>query len=415
MHTTAEALDASDSLKHLREEFIITNETYFLGNSLGLQPRGVKAAVLAEIDRWATLAVEGHFEGDTAWLRLDQNLKPGLSEICGCSPHEVAAMNSLTVNLHLILSRFYQPSGKRKLIITEPKPFPSDWYALESAIAAKGLNPTDCLVELKPRQGEVTLRTEDIISEIQRRGDEVCMICIGAVQYYTGQFFNVKDITEAVHQVGGIAIWDCAHAVGAVELKLHSWQVDAAVFCCYKYLNGGPGAVGGIYVHEKWLNGTIPRGQLLGWFGHEEKTRFAMDNRFIPEAGVDSFRLSEIPALSAVCLLTSLDVYAKTTMIALRAKSVAMTTFLIDLMQSKEHCSKIKLVTPTDPTHRGGHLSLRFPDDTCEAIHTKLTTAGFIVDYRKPGVIRIAPSPFYNTFTEIQHLVETLELIMSDY
>ena len=413
MNTTAEALDAADPVRHLREEFLQTKDTYFLGNSLGLQPRGVAELVKVELDRWGELAVKGHFSGETAWLRLDQKLKPILSEIVGCSTHEVAAMNSLTVNLHLLLSRFYQPSAKRRFIITETKPFPSDWYALQSVIASRGLS-ADCLVELKPRDGESTLQTEDIISVISSLGEEVSLICMGAVNYYTGQLFEVEKITGAVHAVGGLAIWDCAHAVGAVKLDLHGWDVDAAVFCCYKYLNGGPGAVGGMFVHEKWTHASIPRGQLLGWFGHEEKTRFDMDNVFVQEPGIDSFRMSEIPALSAVCLLASLEIFKKTSIGALRQKSIAMTTFMLDLMASKECCSQINVITPRDPRHRGGHLSLMFPDDeACEAIYHKLTEAGFMVDYRKPRVIRVAPCPLYNKFSEIFNLINALEQILS--
>ncbi len=411
-------IDALDEMRGFREEFLLPNGTYFLGNSLGAQPRNAAGAVQAELSRWQTLGVEGHFLGQTAWMNLDQLLKPELSKILGCQEQEVGAMNTLTVNLHLLLSRFYWPEGCRKIILTEPRPFPSDWYALESAIRARGEDPAECLVELRPRDGEVTLRTEDILAQISSYGDRLCMVCMGAVQYYTGQYFDVARITEAAHEVGALALWDCAHAVGAVELRLSDWGVDAAVFCCYKYLNGGPGAVGGIYVNRKYLNHESPaKGQLLGWFGHEEKTRFDMTNEFRPAPGIDSFRLSEIPAFSAVCLLASLRIFSKTTMAALRKRSLMLTSLLISEIRARPLCEQmLEIVTPEREEDRGGHVSLKLRGDeaACRAMHAKIEKRGFVVDYRRPGVLRIAPSPFYNTSEEVKKFAEALNLIFNE-
>jgi kynureninase len=402
----------------LSAEFVLPDKkTYFLGNSLGLQPKKTAEMVVKEMERWAKLGVSGYFQGDTAWLNLDQQLKPEMARLVGAEEDEVAITGTLTGNIHLLFSRFYRPSKRRRKILVEYRPFPSDWYAMESQIRAHGFDPADCLVELQPREGERTLRDEDIVAMIGSLADELAVVFLGAVQYFTCQLFDIAGITAAAHAVGSLAIFDCAHAVGVVPLNLRTSDVDAAVWCSYKWLNGGPGAVGGLFVNRRLFPSgeTPPAGQLLGWWGHEEKTRFKMDNHFVPAGGADCFRLSNAPIFSLVSLLASLRVFARTSIGEIRVRSLQLTRYLIDFVETSEVCrANIQVITPCEDHRRGGHVSLLLRDEqTAQTVLRALETRGFVVDYRAPGVLRVAPSPLYNTDAEVHEFCRVLEDVLA--
>ena len=406
---------SNEFIDNLRDRFSVPSTgTYFLGNSLGLMPKNVPQMVSDELQRWSEKGVEAHW-GDQGWLSIDKMIKPTLSKLIGAADmSEIAVCHTLTVNLHLLLSRFYRPDNKRSVIMVEKRPFPSDWYAVMSRITASGEDPVN-LVELNPREDEVNLRTEDIVNEINIAGESLGILVMGGVHYYTGQMLDIATITKAVHKVGGIVIWDLAHAVGIVELQLHDWQVDAAVWCSYKYLNGGPGSPGGMFLHRKYHKDATPPGQLLGWWGHEESTRFEMDNKFKPEKGADSMRLSNISPLSGVCLISSMQIYELTDIAYLRKKSLAMTSHimhLIDINSALEN--KVEIITPREPQSRGGHVSIMIKNGKCLDVHKALEEKGFVVDYRAPSVLRMAPSPLYSTFSEVEHFCNTLANIVSE-
>jgi kynureninase len=401
----ARKLDKADPLKSYRKKFHIPkvngkSSIYFTGNSLGLQPITTKNYIAEELTDWALLGVEGHLDSRRPWLYYHKFFKKSLAKLVGAKPDEVTAMNQLTVNLHLMLVSFYRPTKERFKIITEAGAFSSDQYAFESQVKYHGLNPDDTIVEIGPRAGESTLRTEDIVKVIQTHGNQTALVIFGGVQYYSGQFFDLKTITEAAHQVGAYAGFDLAHAVGNVPLNLHAHNVDFAVWCSYKYLNSGPGGVAGAFVHEKhFANTNMPR--FSGWWGHHEKERFQMKKGFKPMAGIDSWQLSNFPVLSGAAHLASLEIFDQVGMMALRKKSEQLTGYLEFLLKELDPSEKyFAIITPSNPSDRGCQLSI-FIKQKGKKVFDALTKAGVIADWREPNVIRVAPVPLYNTFEEV--------------
>lgn len=401
----AKKLDRQDPLKKFRNRFhhpVIKGKRviYFTGNSLGLQPRATQKFVQTELNDWARLGVEGHFHAKRPWLYYHHSSKPLLAKIVGAKPAEVVAMNQLTVNLHLMMVSFYRPTQQRFKIITEAGAFSSDQYTFESQIKFHGLDPAHTLIELKPRQGEFALRTEDIADAISQHSNELALVIFGAVQYYSGQFFDIKTITQAGHKAGAIVGFDLAHAAGNVPLNLHDNNVDFAVWCSYKYLNSGPGGVAGAFVHERHaLDFSLPR--FAGWWGHQEQERFQMKKGFKPMPGVDGWQLSNFPVISGAAQLASLQIFQEAGMKALRKKSVALTAFLEFLLKHIDPAEVFfKIITPTDAVQRGCQLSILCKKNG-RTIFEKLTKSGVVADWREPDVIRVAPVPLYNTFEEV--------------
>jgi kynureninase len=407
----AKQLDRVDPLKLYRSKFHTLKvkgkaSIYFTGNSLGLQPKATKKFVSEELEDWATLGVEGHVHSRRPWLYYHKFAKKGLAALTGAKPTEVVAMNQLTVNLHLMLVSFYQPTPSRFKIITEAGAFSSDQYAFESQLRFHNQNPKDALIELKPREGEHILRTEDIIKSIEAHSHQLALVIFGGVQYYTGQFFNIKKITEAGHRAGAVVGFDLAHAIGNVPLNLHNDEVDFAVWCSYKYLNSGPGAVAGAFVHERYAKSTdLPR--FCGWWGHAEKERFHMKKGFIPMPGVDGWQLSNFPVLPGAALLASLEIFQQAGIKNLRKKSLALTGYLEFLLtQIDPQGEYFSILTPTSKSERGCQLSI-YMKYSGKKVFNALTKAGVIADWREPNVIRVAPVPLYNTFEEVFRFAET--------
>ncbi len=406
----AKRLDREDPLRSFRGKFHlpkIHNKTtiYLTGNSLGLQPKLTRKFVNEELDDWATLGVEGHVHSRRPWVYYHKFSKKILAEIVGAKPVEVVAMNQLTVNLHLMMVSFYKPTKQRFKILTEAGAFSSDQYAFESQLAFHGLDPSKALVEIQPREKEYALRTEDILSAIKIHGNELALVIFGGVQYYTGQFFEIGKITNAAHEAGAIAAFDLAHAVGNVPLQLHNDNVDFAVWCSYKYLNSGPGAIAGAFIHERHAKDfSLPR--FAGWWGHNEKERFEMKKGFKPIEGIDGWQLSNVPILTGAAHLASLQIFKEAGMKNLRKKSVVLTGFLEFLLNeidpSKSH---FEILTPSHPAQRGCQLSIFIKHDG-KKIFSKLTKAGVIADWREPNVIRVAPTPLYNSFEEVWRFAE---------
>lgn len=401
----AKKLDRADSLKSFRSQFHIPKvndrtSVYFAGNSLGLQPKSTKKFVLEELSDWAELGVEGHLHSRRPWLFYHKFPKKALAQLTGAKSTEVIAMNQLTVNLHLMMVSFFTPSKQRFKILTEHGAFSSDQYAFESQLKFHGLRPDEALIELKPGEGEATLRTEDILKSIEEHRDQLALVIFGGVQYYTGQFFEIKKITEAAHRAGAYAGFDLAHAIGNVPLNLNRDNVDFAVWCSYKYLNAGPGAVAGAFVHERHTeNFDLPR--FAGWWGHNEKERFEMKKGFLPISGVDGWQLSNFPILPGAAHLASLEIFQKAGIKNLVKKSELLTGYLEFLLNEAdpEHQS-FELLTPSDPKQRGCQLSIFMKQDG-RRVFQKITKAGVIADWREPNVIRVAPVPLYNTFEEV--------------
>ncbi len=409
----AKSIDRNDPLKSFRKQFHLPKVNgktalYFTGNSLGLQPITTKKLINEELSDWATHGVEGHLHSRRPWLYYHKFSKSALGKLVGAKPIEVVAMNHLTVNLHLMMVSFYHPTSKRFKIITEAGAFSSDQYVLESQLKFHNLKPEDTLIELKPREGEFTLRTEDIVHAIKENSDQLALVIFGAVQYYTGQFFEIKKITAAAYQVGAIAGFDLAHAIGNVPMQLHKDQVDFAVWCSYKYLNAGPGGVAGAFVHERHAKDfSGPR--FAGWWGHQEKERFQMKKGFIPMQGADGWQLSNFPVLSGAAQLASLQIFEKAGIKNLRKKSLLLTDYLEFLLQQIETKEKkFTVITPNDSAQRGCQLSILMKEKGKQTFN-KLTKAGVIADWREPDVIRVAPVPLYNSFEEVFLLCETFK------
>lgn len=409
----AKELDNNDELAHYKQQFHFPkfqekDAIYFCGNSLGLQPKNTKDAVLQELEDWKNLAINGFSKAKNPWLYYQEYLKPGLAKIIGCNEHEVTVMNTLTVNLHLLLLTFYKPTQQRYKIIMEAGAFPSDQYAIETLVKHYGLNPDDCIVEIAPLPNTKTLNTQQIIDTINSHNDSVALVMLSGIQYYTGQFFDMPSITKAAHHVGAICGFDLAHAVGNVPLSLHNWEVDFACWCSYKYLNGGPGAVGGLYVHEKYSTNTSLN-RLAGWWGNEEAVRFKMEKGFVPKANASGWNISTAQVLNMVGLKASLEIFDTTTIEKLRTKSIALTKFLETGLQQIPNLN-FEIITPSNPLERGAQLSLYFKENG-KSIFNALSNKGIIVDYREPGVIRVTPTPLYCSFFDVYNFLEIVNEI----
>lgn len=408
----AQKMDTEDPLREFRDAFYFPKDeagktlTYLCGNSLGLQPKRAREIVQEEFEDWARLGVEGHFHGRRPWVSYHQPLAPMLADIVGAKEHEVVAMNSLTTNLHLLMATFYRPTKTRYKIVIEKAAFPSDQYAVASQAIFHGLDPKTTVVELAPREGEKVIRTEDIEKYLEEDGESVALVMFGGINYYTGQAFDFPRIVDAGHKAGAIVGFDLAHAMGNLELKLHEWNVDFAVWCSYKYLNSGPGSVGGAYIHERFAdNPDLPR--FAGWWGNDPETRFEMKDEFIPAHGANGWQLSNAPVFTMAIHLASLELFAKAGMSRLRKKSVALTEYLLFLIDSIPQ-DKFEIITPRDPKFRGSQISIRTRFDG-RTLFDKITESGVICDFRNPDVIRIAPTPMYNSFEDVWVFVNLLK------
>jgi kynureninase len=403
----AKQLDEQDELKHFRELFYFPvangkEVIYFTGNSLGLQPKTTQDYVVDELEDWATFGVEGHLHARKPWLPYHEIFPKQLSKIIGCKENEVVVMNSLTVNLHLLLVTFYRPAKERYKIICEAKAFPSDLYALESQVKYHGFNPDDAIIEVQPREGDHTIRQEDIIAAIKQSKNQTALVLFGGVNYYTGQLFDMKDITEAAHSVGAYAGFDLAHAAGNVELHLHDWDIDFACWCSYKYLNSGPGGVGGIYIHEKHASNTsLPR--FAGWWGYTKETRFKMNKGFEAIPTAEGWQLSNAPVLSMAAHKAALDIFEEAGIDKLHTKRRLMSGYLhyiLNELNGRKNEKFMEIITPGNKNKRGCQVSMLMLKNG-ERIFDELTKQGVIADWREPNVIRIAPVPLYNSFEEI--------------
>ena len=413
----AEELDAQDELASFRQEFHFPVKDgkpllYFTGNSLGLQPRSAQKIVNEEMEDWRNLGVEGHMTSRRPWFSYHQQFKEPLSKIVGALPHEVVAMNALTVNIHLMLASFYRPTPTRNKIMIVGYEFPSDRYAVESQIKHHGYDPKECLIEVMPPEGSHEISDEQLRSIIAEHGDSLAVIHFSGVHYYTGQFFNMELIAREGHKVGAIVGFDLAHAVGNVELKLHDWDADYAVWCTYKYLNSGPGSVGGAFVHEK--HGSDPDlVRFAGWWGNDEKTRFQMPQWFEPSYGADSWQLSNAPVMNMASHKASLDIFMDAGMERISEKRDALTGFAEEILTDiRKRFPAVKVLTPSDKSRRGAQLSIDLGEKG-RAVFEALTERGIVVDWRHPSVIRMAPAPLYNSFCDVaefgMHLNEILE------
>ena len=415
--------DSNDPLKDFREKFYhpISNGKvviYFNGNSLGLQPKNAQEYILRELEDWATFGVEGHFQARMPWFYYQDFLTEQCAMLLGAKPVEVIAMNSLTTNLHLLLVSFYRPTKDRFKIICEFDAFPSDIYTLQSQVIHHGFNPEEAIISLKPRPGEYLLRDEDILDAINEHKDSLATVMFGAVNYYTGQFFNLKKITHAAHSVGATAGYNLAHAAGNVILKLNEWNVDYACFCGYKYLNAGPGGVSGIFVNERFADDkSINR--FAGWWGNDPDTRFTMPRSFIPASGARGWQLSNAPVLSMAALKASLDIFSEAGIERMRKKSEKLTGFLEyivnDINNRFTKSGKeppVKIISPTEPGNRGCQLSFVINKDG-KNLFNKLTESGVISDWREPDVLRAAPVPLYNSFEDVFRFGQLLERLLN--
>lgn len=410
---SAREWDAQDPLASFREDFLIPKVSnvpiiYFTGNSLGAQPRDAGAALEKEMEDWARYGVEGHFHARHPWFSYHERFATGAAEVVGALPAEVVLMNQLTSNLHFLLVSFYRPKGKRVKVLTEHRPFPSDSYALASQIAYHGLDPRTCMVEMQPREGEYTLRTEDILAKIHELGEELALVLFGGVNYFTGQAFKMEAITAKAHEVGAMAGFDLAHAAGNIPLQLHGWNVDFACWCTYKYLNSGPGSVGGAFVHERHLNAELPR--FAGWWGHDKKTRFQMNPEFSPMHTAEGWQVSNAPVLNMAVHGVALAQFAQAGMERLRAKSLQLTAYaeaIIDAL-NQTHDAKLEIITPRDPEQRGCQLSI-VAHSRGKGLYNGLTENAVSVDWREPNVVRMAPVPMYNSFVDVWRFGKILE------
>jgi kynureninase len=375
---------------------------YFTGHSLGLQPKAVRAAVELELEEWAKYGVEGHFHSTNPWYSYHELLTPPMAQLVGAKESEVVCMNSLTTNIHLLFVSFYRPTQQRYKIISEAKMFPSDRYLLETQTQFHGFDPDDAIIEVAPREGERLIREEDILEAIRANADELALVFFGGVNFFTGQLFDMPRLTAAAHAVGAIAGYDLAHAAGNVPLSLHEWDVDFAAWCSYKYLNSSPGNVGAIFVHERHgKRFDLPR--FGGWWGHNKKTRFQMQNGFEPMEGAEGWQLSNAPILGMSAMKASLDIFAEVGMRALREKSEKLTGYLeytVDQLAEEFPDDDISIITPRDPEQRGCQISIDVAGrgrELCDA----MIAAGIIADFREPCIIRIAPAPLYNSFEDV--------------
>ncbi|KAK2595671.1 Kynureninase (L-kynurenine hydrolase) [Conoideocrella luteorostrata] len=456
----AQKLDSQDQLKHLRDEFDLPSKAslkkkalngsfpgdvthngtnghhsseasdssclYFVGNSLGAQPKAVREYVNAQLETWASIGVNGHFTNLensplTQWQDMAEQCAKQSSDLVGAAPHEIVIMNTLTINLHLMMASFYKPDAKRHKIILEWKPFPSDHYAIESQVVWHGLDPEKSMVKIEPDESSL-IPTEKILKAIDDHGDETALLLLPGIQYYSGQLFDIPRITAYAKQRGIIVGWDLAHAAGNVELKLHDWDVDFACWCTYKYINAGPGAIGGAYVHERygkveWNDGSDKpsyRPRLMGWYGGDKSVRFNMDNKFVPTAGAAGYQLSNPSAIDLAALSGALSVFNKTCMRDLRSKALVLTAyaeFLLHQMleETKSDATPLfTIITPRDPLQRGTQLSVLLREGLLERVTEALEENSAICDKRKPNVIRVAPVPLYTRFEDVWGYMQVL-------
>jgi kynureninase len=411
----AQQLDAEDPLRSFRDRFHLplgdNGEPliYFAGNSLGLMPKSAKQIVEQELDDWANLGVDAHLKANTPWYSYHETLREPAARLVGARPTEVICMNSLTVNLHLMMATFYRPTKSRFKILMEDPAFPSDTYAIKTQITHHGLDPKEALILARPRSGEFTVRTEEILDLIDNHARELAVILIAGVNFFTGQWFDISTITAAAQKHGITVGVDLAHAIGNVPLLLHDWNVDFAVWCSYKYLNAGPGAVAGAFVHERHATNTkLPR--LAGWFGNDPNTRFRMhlEPEFIPVASADGWQISNPPILSMAPLRASLAIFEKAGgMETLRAKSIKLTSYLQFLLEDASLENRFNVITPREANERGCQLSIQAQEHPKE-LFDKVESAGVKCDFREPNVIRAAPTPLYNTFHEVWRFAQIL-------
>jgi kynureninase len=407
-------LDAEDPLRHFREKFHLPRGKdgkpviYFAGNSLGLMPKSARQIVEEELDNWATLGVDAHHATGTPWYSYHEALREPTARLVGAKPLEVICMNSLTVNLHLMMATFYRPTKSRFKILMEEPAFPSDTYAIKTQIVHRGLDQKDALILARSRKSEFTIRTEDILDLIEKNADQLAIVVFGGANFFTGQLFDIKKITAAAHKHGIIAGFDLAHAIGNVALSLHDWNVDFAVWCSYKYLNAGPGAVAGAFVHERHATNTsLPR--LAGWFGNDPHCRFRLhlEPDFIPVPSADGWQISNPPIFSMAPLRASLAMFDEAGgMEPLRAKSMKLTGYLESLL-TQVGSKKFSVITPKDPDARGCQLSI-LAHEHPKKLHDELIAADVKCDFREPNVIRVAPTPLYNTFHEVWRFAQLL-------
>ena len=403
------AMTARDPLADYRNLFHIPQTpdgadcVYLSGHSLGLQPKTARGYVERELEDWAKLGVEGHFHAQNPWVPYHERLAAPTARLVGALPEEVVVMNSLTVNLHLMLVSFYRPKGARNKIVVESNAFPSDQYAVQSQIRYHGYDPGSSLVEIAARPRETTIRTEDIEKLLAAEGERIALLMLGGVNYYSGQAFECARITEAAHAKGCVVGFDMAHAAGNIPVKLHDWNPDFAVWCNYKYLNGGPGCIAGCFVHERHArNPDLPR--FAGWWGNDKDARFRMGPQFQPIAGAEGWQLSNPSILSMAALRASMDIFDEVGMERLRAKSERLTTYLEFLLEQKPQ-EGFSIITPRDPAQRGAQLSLRVTKNG-RAVCESLAQHGIICDWREPDIMRVAPVPLYNSFLDVHTFAE---------
>jgi kynureninase len=417
----AATMDASDPLAHFRQRFYFPKAKngkdciYLCGHSLGLQPKAARSYLEQELSDWAELGVEGHFHAKNPWVPYHRLLTQQTSTLIGAEPSEVVVMNSLTVNLHLMMATFYRPTLKRNRILVEGGAFPSDQYAVKSQIRFHGFDPATSLLELTPREGESCMRDEDILSVIEREGESIALILLGGVNYVTGQVFDMANITEIGRRKGCVVGFDLAHAVGNVQLKLHEWGPDFAVWCNYKYLNGGPGCVGGCFVHE-WHGHSWELPRFAGWWGHDEKSRFQMGPDFHPMVGAEGWQLSNPPILALAPLRAAMEIFAEAGMERIRAKGVSLTgymEFLLDRQAGGQASSRFEIITPKDPAHRGSQLSIRLPRNG-RRLCDQLMAEGVVGDWREPDIFRVAAVPLYNSYQDVYRFAHHFCRMLSD-
>ncbi|KAG8996912.1 Kynureninase (L-kynurenine hydrolase) [Tulasnella sp. JGI-2019a] len=439
-HRFSDALDEQDPLKEFRKEFILpTNRgigatkvaqdlqdepcTYFVGNSLGPLPKRSRELLNEEINVWATSGVNGHFSHPHGrnWMTISSQATTLMTEIVGAKESEIASMSTLTANLHLMMTSFYKPTKDKYKIICENRAFPSDEYAFTSQAKYHNLSPDDAIIRLKPRAEEHTLREEDILDVIKKEGKSVALVLFSGVQYYTGQWFPMESITKAAHEQGAICGWDLAHAVGNVPLRLHDWDVDFAVWCTYKYLNSGPGGIGGLFVHDKWQGKKLPK--LAGWWGHSEATRFQMPDVFDPIPGAQGFQQSNPSALITATLLGSLQIFKEAGGLQVtRQKALQATAYLEALFKRSPNYvegalplskAQFTIITPTAKDARGSQLSLLFTEESMPIVFEEMMKRGVIGDERHPGIIRYAPIPLYCSFEDCRRTAELLNEVLA--
>lgn len=411
--STAGELDRRDALGGFRERFHIPphsggESVYLCGHSLGLQPKAAARYLEEELEAWQQLAVEAHFRGRRPWQDYHERFAAPLAALTGAREAEVVCMNGLTVNLHLLMVSFFRPTPRRYKLLIERSAFPSDRYAAISQLRFHGLDPAQALIEVAPREGEDVLRDEDVVEAIRAAGDSLALVLLPGVQYRSGEVLDIERLTAGAQGVGALAGWDLAHAIGNLPLALHDWGVDFAAWCSYKYLNGGPGAVAGAFVHARHgRDPGLPR--FAGWWGHDKRERFRMGPEFVPIPGAEGWQLSNPPVLGMAALLASLELFTEAGMAGLRIKSLALTGLLERRLKEKLH-QRVEVLTPASPARRGCQLSLRLRDGTAvgRQVFARLSERGIVCDWREPDVIRAAPVPLYNRFADVERFVEAL-------